>query len=674
MTLKDLLEAKEIRRALIVDDVCDATPTAGDIDPGNDAWPSFNDDLLPEQRALINEAFPMAAESRFDELVVSDAYVAILWSLRAELGEVTEPLFANYVADQAADQKFIDLARSKLEALGLRCQTIGREFYDAAQDADLILIDLFFNKAQDDAALNESKERLRRALAARIASPPLVILMSRSPRLEDKRDEFRDDVGLIDSAFRIVKKSDLEENERLERQLERLTENVLDSQKLARFFAALDAGMLEATSRTLRLLRKLRLSDIGQIQQLLLNAEGEPTGSYLVDVFDRVLQHEIERQAGIIDSALELNDFAAVNYPPPYVAGSPDLQELVQRLLSQNEERLRLPGAVDALVTFGDVLKAPDDADLEQLRQTLLVDMSPDKVLLVMTPVCDLQRNGAPRILLLVGTCQPLGAREWAYGEDSRTAAIRIDDELCWVKWQLKHIDTVPRAGLDAALEAGDLKIVARLRESHAMEVQQQVLSGLGRVGLVAALPATFSVNVEAYFAAVDEKPRLIDVPELADGAVCFVGRDSDGNQVLRLILTEGGCDGIVDALSLINADQVAEKAHKAFNHVASTPDLRRMLTTGLDLKSANDKSWWHIPSETGAADGIPKMGLLAWNYDIPDHKLEKKDLNKAGIILLVKDAVTEEAPGFGAVVWTGVMERSAKQEGSAAEAGTKPE
>jgi len=149
-------------------------------------------------------------------------------------------------------------------------------------------------------------------------------------------------------------KSDLDENNRLERQLERLAENAIESRDLARFFNAIEIGVSGAADRTVRLFRKLKLSDIGQIQQLLLSAEGEPTGSYLVDVFDRVLQHEIEAEAGIIDAAEKLNEFKTLRHPTPYVAGSSELQELVQRLLTQNQNRLRLPGSIDAVVAFGD--------------------------------------------------------------------------------------------------------------------------------------------------------------------------------------------------------------------------------------------------------------------------------------------------------------------------------
>lgn len=666
MSLSDLLEEKGIRRALIVDDVYDAVPTVKDIDPGDEVWPIFNDDLNEDLRKMITDAYPPALENRFNELISDNSYIATIWNLRNELGDICNPLFATYIADQESDKQHTNLATEKLEALGLQCDTSGREFNDAAQNADLILIDLFFSKNQDDDALKESKVKLRQALETRRENPPLVILMSRSHRLESKRDEFRDDVGLLDSAFRIIRKADLENTNLLERHLERLAENAIDSHKLATFFWKVEKGMQDATERTLGLLRKLRLSDIGQIQQLLLNVEGEPTGSYLVDIFDRVLQHEIERDEGIIDAAIEMNKFSTTNHPPPYVAGSPELQELVERLLTQNTERLRLPGSLESPVAFGDILKISDNADVGRLKSEILVDLGEDKVLLVLTPACDLQRRGVPRILLLVGTVKPLNVKNWSYRNDARTPVIRIGNEMCWIKWNLKHIDTVSHEQVNHVLESNNLFVAARLRESHVLELQQRVLAGLGRVGMIATLPATFPVNVEAYYANVEGVPTRLDIPALAEGAVCFVGRDNNSEQVLRLVMTDHSCDSLIDAYIGLDETQVADQAKQAFTHVRTTDDVRHILTTGINLKGVNDSKWSHISSSNGAESNVRKMGLLAWNYQNCTDVLPGRDLSKAGIIILLKDQDQAEIPGFEAALRSGLIKPESEEPNSA--------
>jgi hypothetical protein len=332
------------------------------------------------------------------------------------------------------------------------------------------------------------------------------------------------------------------------------------------------------------------------------------------------------------------------------------LQALVERLLTQNGERLRLPGALDAQITFGDVLKLADNADVGRLRTTMPVEVDASTAMLVLTPVCDLQRDGAPRILLMVGEIRDVGVASWVYGDDARTAAIRLNEETKWIKWNLKHIDTVSHDQLALAFANNDLKVAARLREAHALELQQKLLSGLGRVGLVAALPATFPVDVEIFYAGADGIPLRLVIPQLEEGAVCFVGRDSAKAPLLRLVMTDRSSDGVIDALAALPDDQVAEQARTALGHVKSTDDVRRLLTNGINLKGAKADAWLHIPSETGAANGIPKMGLLAWNMTIPGTALARGDLNKAGIIILVKDRVQAGAPGLKEAIRSGLI------------------
>ncbi len=656
MNLTELLNERGIRTALIVDDVYDAVPTAADIDPGNDAWSNFNDDLTPEQHERIIEVYPAAEGLRFDERISDDDYVAAVWQLREELGSVAAPVFEIYLADQAADTRYVQFVKERLEALNLTVKTSGRNFAEVACDVELVVIDLFLGQAQDPDSLDESKHRLREVLQQRPTNPPLVILMSRSPRLVSKRDEFRDEVGLLDSGFRILKKEDIEGTKRLELHLERLAENRTDSLVLARLFFELEVGVRQAAERTVGLLRKLRLSDIGQIQQLLLNAEGQPAGSYLVDIFDRVLLHEIEREIGIIDAAVALNGFSVAKHPPPYVAGSADLQELVQRLLTQNENRLRLPGSVGARVAFGDLLRMSPAADAEQVQHEILVDLTLENVVLVLTPACDLQRGAAPRILLIVGTVKPLAVRDWSYNDDARTTAIRIDGELCWVKWNLKHIDTVSRNQINLALDAGCIRIVGRLREGHALELQQRVLAGLGRVGQIAALPGTFPVELDAFYPDLDGRLKRLEIEAFSEGAVCFVGRDSGGPQALRLVITETSCDDLLAALDELEENKVAQRALPAIRRIKSSTDLLRLMTVGLDLKKVTDKEWKTFSSDNGG----PPLGLLAWNYIAPEGPLSNSHLSNAGVVLLIRDMNRPDVPGLDDAIRSGLIEPSA--------------
>jgi hypothetical protein len=63
---------------------------------------------------------------------------------------------------------------------------------------------------------------------------------------------------------------------------------------VAAFLAAWEEGLAGAGTEFMRLIRRLGLSDYNKIREVLLDAEGQPLASYMLDVFDCVLQHEIE--------------------------------------------------------------------------------------------------------------------------------------------------------------------------------------------------------------------------------------------------------------------------------------------------------------------------------------------------------------------------------------------
>ncbi len=426
--LSVLLEAAAVRTALIVDDAFDLVPSASDLAIDADEWGHFFDDLQVADKEAIAKLFPEFDDIRADSLQKSNEFVAVLWANKDKVAtEAVAPLFQRYEHDMQTDLRYLTMLREQLESFGLKCEQAGRDFQADAAAVDLIVIDLFLGSGQERQDIERSIRSLRRVIDSRSGRPPLVILMSRSHLLAEQRADYRDGAGLFESAFRIISKSDLERQNKLARILARLGSHYADSLKLAAFLNAWNAGMERARQRTAIAIRRLDLPEIAQVRQLLLDAEETPTGAYLVDVFDRVLLHELEGEAAIIDAAIALQSLTTSKYPPPYVAGSRDLQNLVHCSLFQHPQRLRLPGS-DSKVSFGDLLRrkgsAAEEAKasgeaLQARPPSLLCDITEDQALAVMSPACDLQRQGAKRVLLLVGDIRPLVPSEWTYKEVS---------------------------------------------------------------------------------------------------------------------------------------------------------------------------------------------------------------------------------------------------------------
>ena len=462
MNILDLLRHMGISRALVVDDAFDDAPVPDDLAIESDEWTQLFDDLQAEDKARLASMYEPYKVTRADALRSDPIFVSLLWQSKdAFASKAVRELFDRYDAEKATDRRLLAPLIAYLKDVGLNCATSGRNFQASAGGVQLIFVDLFLSAAQREDDMNLSVDGVARVVALRKAEPPLVVLMSRSDALLEKRKEYRDRAQLFESNFRILSKRDIADPTKLERTLRRLATHYEESKRLATFVHAWEAGLTGARNRTTGLIRKLRLADLAQIYELLLSAEGEPTGSYLVDIFDKVLQHEIEREEPIIDAAVALNSMTGDSYPPPYVPGAPDLQDLIHRSLFQNRARLKLPGALSSKVAFGDLLRpmgVPNPAE-----PTLVDELGQDTVLAALTPACDLQRSGAKRILLLSGFLRPLTRESWTYGDEGiKTPVVEMPDgSRAWIKWDLKHVLAWTQEEISTLLAQTRLQTVA---------------------------------------------------------------------------------------------------------------------------------------------------------------------------------------------------------------------
>lgn len=551
-TLSALLSEKGIRTALIVDDTFDNIPLAADLAVlDRDEWTQFFDDLSQEDKTAISSSFPSFEKTSSDRLIEDDAFVGAVWALRDQLSPGTaRMLFDRYVTDQQSALQQLNKLKDELTALGLRTSTCGRNFERDAVDADLILIDLYLGDAQQAADMQLSIDTLARVSKHRATTPPLVILMSSSTRLEENFARFRDQTGLFASAFRFAQKGSLNDSRAVEYLLRRLALYRLESLKLASFVNSWNVGLASASARTTQIMRTLDLPDFGQVHNLLLHEEEAPAGGFFVDVIDRVLQHQVESESGIIAAAKDLDSIDFASYAPRYVGDSPDLQRFVYQSTFQHPARLRLKGSVGSNVAFGDLLipKGPESMTRDEMKR---LEVDSDSVFAVLTPACSLQRGEAKRVLLLRGTCKVLTARDWFI----KDTPIRVpvfempDGGRRWIKWDIDHVETISVGDLNLALEVPDgLQVGGRLRDLYAVELQQKLLSHLGRVGVSAPLPATFEVDITVFLPGTDG--RLVSISSGSGGlkGVVFMGRREDELQSF-LSVAESDCLAIWNAL-----------------------------------------------------------------------------------------------------------------------------
>ncbi len=572
--LAELLEESGIRKAVVIDDVFDAVPRPDELDDGD--WSTFFDDLGADGHNLLADLYPGYKDVPLDDLRISQDFISVVWENRKNLPPAAcDPLFSEYETTNATERTGLDSLVTALGELGLTCTTMGREPDEEAKEADLLVVDLFLGYQQSEDDMDRAVCRVKELVEDRVQTPPLVILMSRSSQLLAKRNDFRDNAGLLGSTFRVISKADLAKDGTLETMLTRLAKHYEDAKRVAGFVNAWDAGLDQARKSFIRILRRLDLPDLAQIRALLLDFEGQMLGEYLLDVADRVLQHEIESQFSTILASQELNKIDLRKYPAPHLTGSPDLQELVHKMIFQHVERQKLSYSGDApQIQFGDVLRCKDEKTGAAAKE----------VLLVVTPACDLVRSGTKHVLVLPGALIALAARDWSYGTTMTKIPILMssDGSRNWIKWNLKGRQTIPLETLYERLrEEKGYEWLGRLREIYAIEIQQKMLADMGRIGQPANPPATFPVSISLYVVSLQAEALPVPVAGL-DMAVCFVGRDEDGKRVDHLVLDETACDALKNMIQNYSPDDVHRAARASLTAMKTDLDFFERFERGL--------------------------------------------------------------------------------------------
>lgn len=571
--LQTFLKEKGINRAVIIDDAFDDLPRPDELDEKD--WSRFFEDLTAEDILQLEALYPGYENVDQSILRSSGKFITVLWENREKISqEVVAILFRDYESRNANDRLQLGNLVQRLEDLGLTCTTIGREIDDDVNEADLVVIDLFLGSQSSEKAVEHAVKRVRKIVSDRDQAPPLVILVSSSSRLDEKRNKFRDEAELLSSTFRVASKSDLIKDGRLELILSRLVSHYEDAKRVAGFLDAWENGLESTRKSFLQRLRRLDLSDLAQIQTLLLDSEGERLGDYLLDVADRVLQHEIESDPRTIEAALELNSIDLSNYPAPHLMGTPDLQDLVHRMAFVHVSRLGLSGENERPhLRFGDVVQCNKDGGEDY----------GDEVYLVVSPACDLVRNETSPVMLLPGQLMELEPGDWSYREDSvRTSIIILSDGgRKWIKWNLREVESLRYDQLNQLIQGERLSRIARLREVYSLAIQQKLLARMGRIGQPANLPVPFPVTVSLFYVDTDQKARKLLNDDI-ESAVCYVGRGEDSkDQVYHLVLTEQVCDQIAQALHDLSEERVCQAARASLRAVKKDPGFIKKFEQG---------------------------------------------------------------------------------------------
>lgn len=557
-----LIENNDIQRVLVIDDAYDDYPLAEDLSRQEDQWSNFFNDLEDEQINQISSVYPNYMQMGSEDLMNDNEFIKTIWDIyiRSPKVEPFKNLFEQYHTDKNNDKNMLNPLINKLINLNLNVTTLGRSSLTIQNEFDIIIVDLYLNNIEN--SIDNSVEKIKSILTS-YKKTPLLILMSRSTRLGEKSKEFREKTGSIESMFRIIEKGDLKNNKKLDRILKDLIENKEHSYNILKFIQNWEKGIENAAQRSINILKNLDIAEYTKIKQLVLNAEGESTGNYIVDVMHHILQYELENDKAIIDSSKLLNRIDS-DYLPRIHKGT-NLQEIVERLHCKNIINIS-DFSSETRIHFGDILTINNLKIVKKCLRNYTLNNS--SVMLVISPACDLQRcNDFYNVIFLKGEMEMFTIKKWVPKADS-SQIVKIENNFYIISWDIKNPFTVSYKYIVNNLTNNNLKISARLREIPSLSLQQESLSKMGRVGVIAPMPASYNLDLSFYYITKNNELEKINIElnEYCFSTLFTSPRVTRNKNLNKLIISNELCEKLHDAIDSIDVENIHQKSRKAFN------------------------------------------------------------------------------------------------------------
>lgn len=580
--VKQLLAEQQFTNAAIVDDAYDDMPRIGDIT--KTLWDRFFDDLKDPDHKKFAETYKEYEAKDDSDLARDPAFLEIAWALRDELKPAGE-LFAEFMeVRQNKRDRLVPLQDLLEGGLGLSCKTYGRDGHDAIDAANIIFLDLFLGYIEGPEAVDQAIDRIKAIVDRRRESPPTVVLLSESPRLHELGPTVRDRAELLGCQFRMVRKSDLGDAETMVERLYELTVSRPDALKLNGFLLSWDKALTGARDKFLASIRTLDLPDYANMNALILEAEEQPVGDYILDLYDLHLHSILEGDTDLVRDAKRLNQIEWKEYPPAQFMPTEESDRMMDGALFHHGDRTKIEAEIDAnpkAARLGDVfLAAPRTvAATEEVPEHL-----EQHAFVVLSQACDLQHGNTDRLLLLKGSVHPYERPVKKIGGSGiRTPIMIVDGKKYSLDWDPLAVETWMVDELPAKLNSG-LRRVRRFRTPFALQLQQAFIGRLGRVGTLAAMPTRQCVGVRIFLRGRSGATLLANATLDQELATCLVGRDKS-KTMEWLLLSEKLLDGFRKELRNLDPDEFVPGTPSP-RTLRDDPAFYRKLKAGLAMRS----------------------------------------------------------------------------------------
>ena len=632
-----------IRSAIIVDDGYDEIPQVAEL-LDEDAWDSLFDDAQGINAEPIKALFPAYDPQDRENLRQNQEFIDALWRGRDEIRDLLGGLFSVYEQKISDNSHYLRAAEEALTSLHIPFETCGRNFVESAVEADLIVVDLFLGIQQGQQDREFTVERLKEVIIRRQKEQrqlPSIVLMSQIQRIDELAKDFRNDVKLHASAFRHIGKNDLRKPGRMKGLILTLALHRSDSQSLATFVETWEDKAIEAVRTAAGTLRKIDLDDLKHIRNMLLRYEGLSTSSYMLDVFDRVLQYEIESHSAVLDAAIPLDEMAD-DPAPLMISNDRDTYAVLAQMLFVNPKRRDHPTGAEWPIAFGDILGPKPGIQVGNRR---LFSGRENLVFFVASPECDLiRKDGFATALLVAGSLRIVDiAKPGLAVTEKTTPVIDLNDERFQIDWNFRDLRTINLSQAKRLLHPnrGYLSIAARLRQGTALSLRQQLLNNVGRVGDLAPLPRSLRFQANLYLPLQAGGAEKITLPEgvTITGNVLIPRR---GNFATAII--DSNCeDDLTEALLGLDLSNVAKGSCSKLRLLKEQTRIRQIFRSGfqginLPLNEPRDAGLLKLDEEQPESDDRrPKIDKIATLVKGENFEAEPRDtLRRAGLIVQI--------------------------------------
>lgn len=585
--VQTLLRENHIDKVTIIDDAYDDIPKAAEIKAEN--WNLFLDEIDDESIPLITELLSIPS---YDEEIVKlhknkDVFTAELWAQKHRLSaRVKKALFEDYINEQQGKAAQLQpLEKIFRDDLGTQVHCLGRSSDYSHLQSKIVFIDLFLGITGEEEAIARAIKTIREITNIDPNNPPIVILMSSSPRLASKRDVFRDDGQLLGCQFRSVEKNLFSDANTFLAEVHDLISSYPDSLKLNRFILAWERALNSQRESFLRSVRKLDLTDYADLKRLILDSEGERLGDHLIDLYHTYFHHFLESDQELLDAGHDLNSLEFKTYPPSHFLPTEEIKPILDATIFENAERVKYENKVAEVshlesIQLGDIFISKEETAARGDRE----------VLVVLTQACDLQQGNAKSILLIKGKLKPYTVLNYRIPNAPRTPIIDIDGSFYVIDWDENWPITWPIDSLDELLgtagNAGRYSKIRRFRSLYGLQLQQRFIGNLGRVGTPSSMQATWPVGLSVFYRdAASLAHELICFPIEETSAACIAGRSERGKLENIIIYPETVLKICNRILGLNDGDMLPQYLSQ-LKVAASDPAFRRILRGPLKFKS----------------------------------------------------------------------------------------